>query len=389
LVEPEAPRFWKRRRVLWIAGGLALLVVLYGAYSALAASTFSDATAAHRRFDCTSAINHYNTLLGFYKLAATAHESAARRRRAECRAILAAEEEAQAGRHSNSAAAYRRILVTYPNSLVERVLRDRRAEELIRTGDGLVAAALDHGGSLRLATERYQTVVVEGLGVTAEHAARDRISRLLPRAHVARQICRRAELVDSLALEPEFVVAEAKRVQASARKEAPALVYSCAESQFRARRYQQSLSYFRQVVREWGTTKPGRLAKSRLIDAEVALIRGGRTNKLPAPTASGTTAYGEADLRIRNSSPYALELLLSGHTPRRFIVPSCASCEKYEGSAPTVCPPGIERTFVVTPGAYSAVVRSPGKNVTPWSGDWALKSGYKYSHCFYIVVRKL
>jgi hypothetical protein len=48
------------------------------------------------------------------------------------------------------------------------------------------------------------------------------------------------------------------------------------------------------------------------------------------------------------------------------------------------------RTFVVQPGVYSAVVRDTGRHVRPWSGDFGVDAGYRYSQgCFYVVTSRL
>ena len=202
----------------------------------------------------------------------------------------------------------------------------------------------------------------------------------------AESSCRAADQLDSIAAVRTFTIADTKVLQRSARSELPIYLYACGETYFKAKRFPQALPYFRRLTRDFKGTRVARRAEARLISTEVGIIRRGRTNPLPAPAPIGTAPHGEVDLIVRNSSPYPLELLLAGETPRRFTIRACDNCVTFvEGSEPAGCPPGPERTFIVTPGSYAAVVRSPGKSVTPWSGDWALTGGRQYGHCFFIV----
>jgi hypothetical protein len=385
--EERASPGHRAHKGLWVAlVVLVVLVVAYGVYNLLAANTFSNATVAHRRFDCTRAIDGYDKFLGFYAVAITSHRGIASRRRSECRGILQAEEDAQDDRHNLAAAEYNELVRAYPRSIVVSVLRRRRAEELVRTGDVLVDGAAKDPEAVARAAIAYQTVIVEGFDRRAEATATARIRGLLNVVH-AESRCRAAGHLDSIAATRTFTIAETKALGRTARSELAIYLYACGETYFEARRYRQALPYFQRLSRDFRGTRAARLAAVRLISTEVAIVRGGRTNPLPAPAPTGTAAHGEVDLIVRNSSPYSLELLLAGETPRRLTVPACDACPKYTtGSVPAGCPPGPERSFIITPGRYAAVVRSLGKSVTPWSGNWSLTGGSRYAHCFFIVT---
>jgi hypothetical protein len=180
---PTAAALGARRRglrgtPLAVLIAVLLLGILYGAYNAMAASTYSNAVDAHKRFDCSKAADKYGQLVGFYSLAITAHRSTARERQAECRAVLEAEAAAQHSEHQNAAKLYEQILEVHASSSpIADKLRERRAEELLFWGDSAKRRAADDPELFTNALSRYDTVLTE-LGQTSQaEAAKERITR--------------------------------------------------------------------------------------------------------------------------------------------------------------------------------------------------------------------
>jgi hypothetical protein len=377
----------KRPRGKVLAGlvALGLLGILYAAYSASASSTYSGAVDAHKRFDCSQAADKYGKLVGFYSLALPSHRGIASDRRSECRTVLQAESMAQDRNHRGAAQLYAQILEEHETSPILGKLRERRAEELLWWGDSLMRRAAEDSDFLAVALKRYETVLSELPQTSQTEAAKTRMVRLWASANSGGP-CSRAD--STLVLSAgEYVSNEAQTIQRLASEKVPDYMLGCGNHLIADRQYRLAARMLRLLIREFRGTQAARRAKGPLIDAEVGQIRGGGTAALPEPTVSGQTAGGEVALDVQNSSPYPLELLLSGPSSRRFTVRRCSSCRTFSEDSPfTSCPPGPRRTFIVQPGAYSAVVRSPGRDVTPWAGDWSLSSGTRYAHCFYIVT---
>jgi hypothetical protein len=373
-----------RGKVLAALVAVALVAVIYAAYSAAASKTYSGAVAAHKRFDCSEAANKYGRVVGLYALALPSHRGLANDRRAECRKVLEAESAARDRNHQDAARLYGQILDEHRSSPIVDKLKERRAEELLWWGDGVMRRAATKAELIAVALKRYETVLSELRETSQAEAAKTRMVHLWGSANSG-GACRRADSMLALGA-GDYVSAEARLIQRLATKKAPGDMLECGNHLIADRHYRLAVRVLHLLVREFGGTQAARRATGPLIDAEVGQIRGGGTAALPEPTVSGSTAGGEVEL-VENASPYPLELLLSGPSSRRFTVPTCSSCREFsKDNPPASCPAGPRRTFIVQPGAYSAVVRSPGRDITPWAGDWSLGSGIRYSHCFYVVT---
>lgn len=167
-------------------------------------------------------------------------------------------------------------------------------------------------------------------------------------------------------------------------------LYGCADQRFAVRKFAQAQDLYDQVIDE----TPGHYlvssARRKSIAAEVAAIRGKGTGTLPDPIISGRSGSSAAKLTIRNSSPYPLEVLLSGPDARSVWIPACTGCKKYsQGSEPAGCPRGLEKTVRIRAGTYTMVAQSLSlHDVDAWSGDRTLTTGYAYSDCFFIVTSR-
>jgi hypothetical protein len=113
--------------------------------------------------------------------------------------------------------------------------------------------------------------------------------------------------------------------------------------------------------------------------------------EIPTPSRSGTTILGKTVVVIRNDSPERIRISFSGPESRIEEVDACQSCRDYDLFQPSACPEkGPYSTYTLKPGAYNVVVESiSGRDVTPFVGTWELESGSEYSHCFFIVTKKV
>jgi zinc ribbon protein len=374
-------------KVLGALVALGLIAILYAAYSAMASRAYSDAVGAHKRFDCSQAADKYGRLTGFYSFAITAHRGAAAERRSECRAVLHAENVAQDRNHRSASQLYAKVIEEHQNSPILDKLRERRAEELLSWGDSVLRHASADSDLLAVALKRYETVLSELPQTSETEAAKTRMVRLWASANSG-GACSRADSMLVLAT-GEYISEEARAIKSRAAAKAPEYMLGCGNHLIADGKFRLASSLLRLLIRDFGGTGAARRAEGPLIDAEVGQARRGRTAALDEPAVSGSTGGTEASIAIENSSPYALEILFSGPSSRRFTIPRCSGCSKFSsGSEPTSCPSGPSRTFTVQPGAYSVVVRNVGRTVKPWAGDWRIDAGYRYDEgCFYVVTR--
>lgn len=109
--------------------------------------------------------------------------------------------------------------------------------------------------------------------------------------------------------------------------------------------------------------------------------------ELPPPIAQGTTDDGSTSVLIRNALNTKMRIIFNGATPRVEEIEPCKECQEYtQATIPKGCPTqGIEASYKLAPGAYDVTVKSIGRTVTPFKGNWGLNGGTQYSNCFFIV----
>jgi hypothetical protein len=362
-----------------------VLCLLYVGYIHAASGAYSAAVDAHKRFDCSDAAEKYSQVISFYALALPSHRGIAKERRSECRDAMRAEGLAQDNDHKAAADLYATILDEHAASPILDELQIRRADELLSWGDDTMRDAATDPRLVADALRPYETVIAEP-ETPEDNAALTRIAKLW-NSTIAADVCTRKDAMLALAA-GKYVTDVARDIRDSAGDRAPRDMVGCAKHLIVRKRYGAAMPILRSVIRDYRGTPDATRAKASLIDAQVGQIRGGGTAKLPAPSILGYAGGGDSEILFKNSSPYTLEILLSGPSSRRFVVPRCAGCKKFSSSAEvTDCPSGPTRTFVVKPGVYSAVVRDTTRHVKAWAGDFRVDTGYRYDEgCFYIIT---
>lgn len=372
---------WWRGRTLKVMVAVAGVMLIFGLYNAAAVVTYSRARDAHRDLNCAAALGGYGRVAGFFALSLATSRSEAIQSRAECREVLKAEEFRRRGEHESAAEAYEAALDENPDSPISATLERWRGEELLAEASGARRTAFleGSGSDLGRAVGIYWLILRELSGSEAAAGARaalDEIGTLLYRR--AKSVpCKAVPLYDGLDSE-SVPLATAGH---------PLALYGCANARFSSKRYALAKSLYSRLIVDFPSSPLTARARRGLIAAEVALIRTGGTGQLPDPTIVGNTASGMVEVSVQNSSPYRLELLLSGPDAKRLEVPACGSCKKYLRAADFPGRSGPKRSITVEAGRYAAVVRSTSSNARPWSDDWTLVGGYRYdSGCFYIVT---
>ncbi|HXF98881.1 MAG TPA: hypothetical protein VNJ46_09750 [Gaiellaceae bacterium] len=322
-------------------------------------------------------------MAGFFAVSLVTSRGEAARRRDECRAIVDAEEAADRGEHEEAARMYTLALDRNEESPIRSHIERWHGQELVAAADEVRDAAFSRGSGAQLleAARMYEAVMEDFKGSWQANLASASLDELWQRVERVSRLNPCAGTVFLTSLREDYYYVWA-------RNDLPLTLSRCAREHFIAGRYGQAASHYRRIVDEFPNGRLAATARRGLIAAQVAAVRGGRAGRLPDPVISGSSGSGRVEISIRNSSPYPLELLLSGPDAKRLEVPACRGCRKYSrGNEPSSCPPGPRRTMTISGGRYSAVVRSTtAHDVEAWVGDWTLTDGYSYGHCFYVVT---
>jgi hypothetical protein len=107
---------------------------------------------------------------------------------------------------------------------------------------------------------------------------------------------------------------------------------------------------------------------------------------LPAPGLAGIGIKGAAHYRIRNNSPFPMQIVFSGKKTVIQTIQPCQDCITYSKS-PLVCSAkGRQVEYSLPPGDYKILVETKvGDRVVPFSGEFTLRDGRIYSNCFMLV----
>lgn len=374
---------WRRRgRMLKALVALAAVGLIFGVYNAAAAMTYSDARAAHLELDCSSAADKYGRVASFFALSIATPRSEASRRQAECDAVVEAEVARDDGDHEAAAGAYENALVANPESPIRETIERWHGDELLEQADAELVSAWSRpsAGDLYDATTLYARVRDEYEGQQSAARAGSALSNIERRLRYQAGVepCSTIPFYEGLGSELRRMVAAGL----------PVALLGCAGEHLKAKRYVRARELYKQLVLDYPGSNLEPRARRGLIVAEVGVIRSRRTGDLGDPVTIGSSGSSDVRVSVQNSSPYPLELLLSGPDAQRLPVPACDSCPEYSQSSEFTSCSGPERSVVVRPGRYAAVVRSKSKSsVRSWSDDWTLIGGYRYdAGCFYIVT---
>jgi hypothetical protein len=169
----------------------------------------------------------------------------------------------------------------------------------------------------------------------------------------------------------------------------PELLYVCGQVYETNSRYIDAVNTYDKFLTDFPAHKLASSVEESFARAIIADARESGAGIIPAPQRSGSTTGGSTVVEIQNDSPDRLRIVFSGPEARVEEITACTACRTYSALLePTYCPElGPIGRFTLSPGNYDVVVQSiSDKGVTPWTGNWVLSSGDKYSSCFFITV---
>ena len=178
-----------------------------------------------------------------------------------------------------------------------------------------------------------------------------------------------------------------QRLMLNADTQLPLMLQSCGNVYSEQENFDQAIAVYTQFGEQYPDHEQASVVEAALAKTMVAQANTFNPGTIPPPPVSGYTGDGTTVVTIRNDSPEAMRIVLSGEVPQFQELPPCTDCTSFVGDAPSSCPEkGPEATFVLDPGQYDVLVRSTsGSYVTPFTGKWNLNPGHEYYNCFYLV----
>jgi hypothetical protein len=369
--------------VLLVLG--SLLAVGAWRYREAAASTYERGYENYLQLDCERALRDVKRITGTYRYARSDLAEGARPLIRECELVASAERFQRRNDFEHAIDRYELALARFPSSAVTATVAHRLGEGYLNLGRQDRSKA-DTAAQLAIALGRFDHALSElNLGTSLRRRTEREVKRTWHMALAGRDQCDRAGNLVALS-QDHFESSSARRVAREARLLAPRSLLRCARAAYRNRRYQEAIRNLRRLLRNYPEARSAAAGRVLLIDARVAAIKRGGTGRLPSPSPSGTSGTSSATLVVANDSDEVLELLLSGPGSQRLVIPACGNCRSYV-TTPSSCATNVpSRTTRILPGRYDVVAQAIGGRVRPFSGSWAIQSGYRYRHCFFIVV---
>lgn len=169
----------------------------------------------------------------------------------------------------------------------------------------------------------------------------------------------------------------------------PALSFTCGQNFVAKENYDGAVHRFQQILNDFPEHAIVPEVETAMAKAMLAQAKATGAGEMPQPQRSGVAARGSSVIVIRNDSPHAMKIMLTGAETRFEELAPCVDCQTFTDEAPEACPGlGPVGVYTVKPGPYSVIVSSVSSGrVTPFVGEWRLKSGVEYSNCFFLMER--
>ena len=320
---------WKFGKVgLFILIGVAIASIL--SQCANARKTLNQAEAAYKQANCQEAITLFNKSLGSIGLDED-EIARAKAKTAECQAFQAGVDAQTNGNLPIAMQSYTSFMDSYNNSPLTPIVRQKTSSLLQQSK---------------------------------------------PETIVQPSVCDRLNLIVENQLLPE------------PQKNLPLYYQACGQVYAKNAQYNQAIATYENFLQNYPKHSLVPDIKTALATATLAAAKTESGGEIAPPQATGTTALGSTVVLIRNDSPEPLQIVFSASQPRFEELPACKDCQTFD-IRPKTCPAkGQMGRYVLKPGTYDVVVKSPSNNgsrVIPFTGKWALKNGTEYAHCFYIV----
>jgi len=320
----------------WIIGLLLFAISLVG-YSVVRyfadQSNYMKGHQAYQQANCDAAIGYFDPIVNNWRLVDLGgYYAFAQRERTVCFSFQAAVDQQQSEDFSAALASY--------------------AEIVSRYGDSVLAA-----------TARNNSASLFGLAKPSELASQ--------------ASCKKLNTILEEELMPKRDVS------------LPPFYFACGQTYEDDKNWASAITFYENFLADYQNHSLASDVETALARSIVAEAKAAGTGILPVPERSGSTSRGVTEAVIQNDSPERLRIVFSGPESHVEELDACRSCKTYTALGPLNCPQkGPVGHYTLKPGQYNIVVEPiRTSRTTSWTGNWTLRSGYKYHNCFYIVTK--
>jgi tetratricopeptide (TPR) repeat protein len=398
---PHARTAPRRRPTLVATATILLIAAGYVLYDMAGHRTNTSGEAAQAAGDCTTATTRYNLVTGPFELTLSGDVAAAEQNREYCSQFLVAVARQDRREFESAIAGYREFLDRTPANLLDAPAHDRI--QLAHLEWGRSARA---GGDYPAAIKIYQDLVKDyGKAWSAKQARSELAQTYLDQAQLFRSRfdpnggdttvddVRKAmqnysliqkdfgdteaaaavpkAIVDTFnaAIQPftngkycealptlEYLVGmpadRTAGVVPTAQEHQAKAAYECGVLRYQAGAFDEAVTHFETTL-TYPNHPLAAAAGSAYIAATIAVRKPGTVPPL-APPLGGNTP-GSISLKFFNDTSVPMEVLLTGPTAHRFVLPACPSCpESYDNDADACATSAGKPTFELRlqPGTY-------------------------------------
>jgi len=408
---PDRATAPKRRPALVATAVIAVIVAGYALYSVGGNRAFASGEAAQAAGDCKAAVARYDWVTGPYELTLSGNVAAAERNRAYCSAFEFAVAEHERQHFDKAVDLYHEFLdSTPPNSLDDHV-HDRLQHAYLEWGHSARTAGDDNAaikafrsllqeyrdgwGAKQARSELAQTYFDEAaayrkrfdpaysLGLASdvretmqkylmiqEEFPETASAREVPKAIVdtfneavqpfaAGKFCESLPVLDYLVTLPPD---QSAGVVGMAHEDHVKANFECGVLRYGSKDFDEAIEHFKTIVDSYPQHALANAARSALIAATIAAA--GPKTIPPLPPPLGDNTPGTIGVLFYNDTSVATEVLISGPTAHRFVLPGCPSCpEGYDNNA-DACKSGPAGrpvlVLLLQPGDYQILHRDAG-----------------------------
>ncbi len=435
---PAPDRLPMLRRVAPAAVAGLLAVTVAGGYSGYVVAgrrAFAAALTAHEAGNCQAALTGYGKITGFYELTLSPNVGTAQVNTQQCEAFLLARQSQDRGFFADAVAQYHDFRRMHPNAILIPLVE----EKLTATYFSWAMSLQDIGGYAD-AIDVYEGLLEEDSSPEVEDQARDGLAQTyfeqadllrsqvpvstgdqllgstsdvidnylfilrnlsdtavaedVPAAIVdtynqalapfhERRYCEAAPILDYFA---SLTDPETAGVAAMAHGPRAQAMFECGVEKYRSSDFNGAIGDLEKLVAAYPDNALVPQAKSALIVARIAKVKGQGTGQLPPPLAGDSP--GSIAVTIYNDSPLPMTVLVGGPTAHEIFLEACPSCPRFSASGAGACldsPDKPAATLLLTPGQYDIVAQYPDDpTIEPLLASRSIESDFTYSECFYI-----
>jgi tetratricopeptide (TPR) repeat protein len=425
-----APR---RRPVLVATAVIAVIVAGYAMYNVGGNRAFAKGEAAQAAGDCGAATARYDNVTGAYELTLSGNVAAAERNKAYCSAFMLAVAKHEGRRYDSAVNHYHEFLESTPPNSLDNHVHDRLQRTYLEWGHSARIAGdfpvaidafrdlldeYDGGWSTKQArSELAQTYFDEAAGyrmlfdptdgLALAHNVREAMQNYLliqedfpetvsavdtPKAIVdtfneavrplaSGGFCESLPTLDYLVTLPPnqtagvVGMAHEHRVKAS---------FECGVLRYGGGKFEEAIERFETVATSYPDHALAGAARSALIAAIIAAEGPATIPALPPPLGDNTP--GTISVTFYNDTSIANEVLVSGATAHRFVLPGCPSCPEGYDNNDDACQSPIGKPslqLLLQPGDYQVLTRNTEEPFFPYVDTLSVLNNFVHIVCTY------